>query len=281
MGTFDGKVALITGAARGQGRSHAVRLASEGADIVAIDICDDIESVPYDLATPADLQAVADEVEALGRRVVAHQADVRNLAELKAAVDDAVDQLGRLDIVAANAGITSLGGPAHELSEELWSDTIGVNLTGVWHTVKAAVPHIIAGGRGGSIILTSSVAGLRGYPNVSHYTAAKHGVVGLMRSLTVEFGQYGIRVNSVHPTQVNTAMIMNPAFFKLFVPDEESPSIEKFAEVSQDMHVLPTPWVEPEDVSNVIAFLASDQGRYITGATIPVDAGAISKCRRC
>jgi len=178
-GKLEGKVASITGAARGQGRSHAIRLAAEGANIIAVDLCRQIESVAYKMATPDDLAETVKEVEALDRRIVATQADVRDYGALKAALDDGVAQLGRLDIVSANAGIFSFG-TLEELDDGTWQDMIDVNLTGVWHAAKAAIPHLRAAG-GGSIILTSSTAGLMAIPNIGHYTAAKHGVVGLMR----------------------------------------------------------------------------------------------------
>ena len=198
-GRVEGKVAFVTGAARGQGRSHAIRLAEEGADIIAVDIAGQVDSVPYAMATPADLAETVKEVEALDRRIVATQADVRDYGALKAALDDGVAQLGRLDIVAANAGIFSFG-RADELEEQSWQDMIDVNLTGVWHAAKAAIPHLKAGGRGGSIVLTSSTAGLMPFENMAHYTSAKHGVVGLMRVLAVELAPDFIRANSVHPT---------------------------------------------------------------------------------
>jgi (+)-trans-carveol dehydrogenase len=275
-GRVEGKVAFVTGAARGQGRSHALRLAQEGADIIAVDIGKQIDSVPMPMATPDDLNETVRQVEELDRRIVATQTDVRDYAGLKRALDDGVAQLGRLDIVAANAGIASFG-PAEELSEEAWQDMIDVNLTGVWHTCKAAIPHLKAGGRGGSIILTSSAAGLKGYANVSHYVSAKHGVVGLMRTLAQELAPHMIRVNSIHPTQVDTPMIMNETAFRLFLPDREHPTVEDFAPVSQMMNALPIPWVDPVDISNAVLFLASDEARYITGVPLPVDAGALIK----
>jgi (+)-trans-carveol dehydrogenase len=275
-GRVEGKVAFVTGAARGQGRSHAVRLAQEGADIIAVDIGKQIDSVPMPMATPDDLNETVRQVEELDRRIVATQTDVRDYAGLKRALDDGVAQLGRLDIVAANAGIASFG-PAEELSEEAWQDMIDVNLTGVWHTCKAAIPHLKAGGHGGSIILTSSAAGLKGYANVSHYVSAKHGVVGLMRTLAQELAPHMIRVNSIHPTQVDTPMIMNETAFRLFLPDREHPTVEDFAPVSQMMNALPIPWVDPVDISNAVLFLASDEARYITGVPLPVDAGALIK----
>ncbi|MFF5289832.1 mycofactocin-coupled SDR family oxidoreductase [Paractinoplanes globisporus] len=276
-GRVEGKVAFITGAARGQGRSHAIRLAQEGADIIAIDLCKQVDTVPYPMATPDDLAQTVKEVEAFDRRIIATEADVRDFAALKAAVDEGVAQLGRLDIVSANAGISSIGGPSEEMPEQQWRDMIDINLTGVWHTVKAAIPHLKAGGRGGSIILTSSAAGLMAYPNVSHYVSAKHGVVGLMRTLALELAPDMIRVNSLHPTQVNTPMIMNEPTFKLFAPDNPNPTIEDFTPISQSMNALPIPWVDPVDISNALLFLASDEGRYITGVTLPIDAGAVIK----
>ena len=271
-GRVEGKVAFVTGAARGQGRSHAVRLAQEGADIIAVDLCAQVDSVPYHMATPEDLADTVKQVEALDRRIVATQADVRDYGALKAALDDGVAQLGRLDIVAANAGIFSFG-RAEELPEQTWQDMIDTNLTGVWHAAKAAIPHLIAGGRGGSIVLTSSAAGLKAYANVAHYVSAKHGVVGLMRTLALELAPHMIRVNSLHPTQVDTDMIMNEPTFKLFSPDAENPTIEDFKPVSQALNALPIPWVEPIDISNAMAFLCSDEAGYITGAVIEVAGG--------
>ncbi len=275
MGRVAGKVAFITGAARGQGRGHAVRLAEEGADIIAVDICRQVDTVPYPMATPEDLAETVKEVEALGRRIVAVEADVRDHDALKDAVDRGVAELGRLDIVVANAGISSMA-PTEEMSVRTWRDVIDINLTGVWLTAKVAIPHLKAAG-GGSIIITSSVAGLKAHPNVAHYVAAKHGVVGLMRSLALELAPYHIRVNSIHPTQVDTPMIMNEPTYRLFLPDMENPTREDFAPVSQAMHALPTPWVDPVDISNAVLFLASDEARYITGVTLPVDAGAVIK----
>src|SRR3978361_528808 len=217
MGKLEGKVAFITGAARGQGRSHAVRLAQEGADIIAVDLCGQIDTVPYPMATPADLPTTGKEVEALDRRIVATQADVRDTAALTAALDDGVAQLGRLDIVAANAGVFEIQ-PALDLTDDAWREMIDINLTGVWNTCKVALPHLIDGGRGGAIVLTSSTAGLKGTPNTIHYTAAKHGVVGIMRTLANEFAAHSIRVNTVHPTGVDTVMIQNPKTWGLFNP---------------------------------------------------------------
>jgi SDR family mycofactocin-dependent oxidoreductase len=277
-GRLEGKVAFITGAARGQGRSHAVRLAEEGADIIAIDVCKDISpdsQIP--LSTPDDLAETADLVKGLHRRIVTAEVDVRDYDALKAAVDSGVEQLGRLDIIVANAGIGNGGQTLDKTSEADWDDMIDVNLSGVWKSVKAAVPHILSGGNGGSIILTSSVGGLKPYAHTGHYIAAKHGVIGLMRTFAVELGQHSIRVNAVCPTNVNTPLFMNEGTMKLFRPDLENPGPDDLAVAAQFMHVLPIGWVEPVDVSNAVLFLASDESRYITGLPVTVDAGSMLK----
>jgi (+)-trans-carveol dehydrogenase len=276
-GRVEGKVAFITGAARGQGRAHAVRLAQEGADIIAVDICKQIDSVQIPLSTPEDLAETADLVKGHNRRIYTAEVDVRNYDALKAAVDAGVEQMGRLDIIVANAGIGNGGATLDKTSEPDWTDMIDVNLGGVWKTVKAGVPHILAGGRGGSIILTSSVGGLKAYPHTGHYVAAKHGVVGLMRTFAVELGAQNIRVNSVHPTNVNTPLFMNEGTMKLFRPDLENPGPDDMKVVGQLMHTLPIGWVEPEDIANAVLFLASDEARFITGVTLPVDGGSCLK----
>ena len=276
-GRVEGKVAFITGAARGQGRAHAVRLAQEGADIIAVDICKQIDSVQIPLSTPEDLAETADLVKGHNRRIYTAEVDVRDFDALKAAVDAGVEQMGRLDIIVANAGIGNGGATLDKTSEPDWTDMIDVNLGGVWKTVKAGVPHILAGGRGGSIILTSSVGGLKAYPHTGHYVAAKHGVVGLMRTFAVELGAQSIRVNSVHPTNVNTPLFMNEGTMKLFRPDLENPGPDDMKIVGQLMHTLPIGWVEPEDIANAVLFLASDEARFITGVTLPVDGGSCLK----
>ena len=276
-GRVEGKVAFITGAARGQGRAHAVRLAQEGADIIAVDICKQVDSVQIPLSTPEDLAETADLVKGLNRRIFTAEVDVRDFDALKAAVDTGVEQLGRLDIIVANAGIGNGGATLDKTSEVDWTDMIDINLGGVWKTVKAGVPHILAGGRGGSIILTSSVGGLKAYPHTGHYVAAKHGVVGLMRTFAVELGAQNIRVNSVHPTNVNTPLFMNEGTMKLFRPDLENPGPEDMKVVGQMMHTLPIGWVEPEDIANAVLFLASDEARFVTGVTLPVDGGSCLK----
>jgi len=203
--------------------------------------------------------------------------DVRDYDALKSAVDSGVEQLGRLDIVVANAGIGTTGVKLHKMREDIWDETIDVNLGGVWKTVKAGVPHLLAGGRGGSIVITSSVGGTKAYPHVGHYIAAKHGVVGLMRTFAVELGHHSIRVNTVHPTHVCTPLLMNEPTYRLFRPDLENPGPDDLAPVCQSFHFLPIPWVEPVDISNAVLFLASDEARYITGVTLPVDAGSLLK----
>jgi (+)-trans-carveol dehydrogenase len=276
MGRVEGKVAFVTGAARGQGRSHAVRLAQEGADIVAVDICAQVDSVTsYAMATADDLKETVAQVEALDRRIIATRADVRDFAHLSRVLDEGVAELGRLDIVCANAGIYSTGRMV-DLSEQTWQDMIDINLTGVWHTCKAAIPHLIAAG-GGSMILTSSAVGLKASQNVGHYGAAKHAVVGLMRTLALELAADMIRVNSVHPTGVDTLMIMNDSLYAQMAPGVAHPTREDVIPVMSSMNALPVPWVEPVDVSNAVLFLASDEARYITGVTFPVDAGLTIK----
>jgi SDR family mycofactocin-dependent oxidoreductase len=276
MGRMDGKVALITGAARGQGRSHAVRLAEEGAEIIALDICADIETAPYELPTPEDLAETAKLVEDLDRRIVAREADVRDLAALQRVVEEGISEFGHIDVVCANAGIASLA-PALEIDEKTWDETIDINLSGVWKTIKAAIGPMVERRQGGSIIITSSAAGLRGFPNLVHYCAAKHGVVGIMRVLAQELAPYMIRVNSVHPTTVNTPMIMSDAFIRTIRPDLENPTAQDMGEATMGLNCLAIPWVEPIDISNAVLWLASDEARYVTGVTLPVDAGFCEK----
>ncbi len=269
MGRLTGKVAFITGGARGQGRSHAIRLASEGADIVVSDVCGPVEGNQIVPSTPDDLQETARLVEELDRRVIARVVDVRDLAGLEALAADTMAQLGRLDIVVANAGILNWG-HAWEITTEDWQAVIDVNLTGVFHTVKATVPHMIRQNQGGSIILTSSTAGLKGQPFTLHYTAAKHGVVGIARGLANELGRYDIRVNSVHPHGVRTQMMEAPGLFAMIEAEAETLG-------PVFMTTLPHEAVEPEDISAVVAWLASDDGRRTTGAQIPVDLGTLNR----
>ncbi|HEY9242332.1 MAG TPA: mycofactocin-coupled SDR family oxidoreductase [Streptosporangiaceae bacterium] len=266
-GKLEGKVAFITGAARGQGRSHAIRLAEEGADIIAVDICRQIESVSYPMATPDELAETVKAVEGLGRRIVAREADVRDEAGLRAAFDAGVAELGPVDIVLANAGIApmALGEERHEA----WQDVIDVNLTGVFNTVEIAKPAMIERGQGGAIVLTSSTAGINGIGGDTRgglgYTASKHGLVGLMRSYANILAPHNIRVNSVHPTGVRTPMVVNEIMEAFLASDPH---------MSQGMaNALPVDMVEPVDISNAIVFLVSDDGRFVTGVALPVDAG--------
>ncbi|GAA4539290.1 mycofactocin-coupled SDR family oxidoreductase [Pseudonocardia xishanensis] len=272
MGRMDGKVVLVTGAARGQGRSHALRLAEEGADIIAVDRCDGVPTIRYAMPDAADLAHTAALVEKLDRRIVTAVADVRDLAALIDAVQRGVEELGRLDVVVANAGVVGAG-LSWELSEDQFDELVAINLGGVWRTVKAAVPHLIRQGDGGSIILTSSIAGMMGFGGYSHYSASKHGVIGLMRSLVNELSPYAVRVNTVNPTTVDTPMIQNDDFYSAFGATEQ----EQFADAFQTMHTLPVPWIEAADVSNAVLYLASDEARYVTGLVMNVDAGFVTK----
>jgi (+)-trans-carveol dehydrogenase len=272
MGKLEGKVAFITGAARGQGRAEAVRLAQEGADIIAVDICAQIPTAGYQMSSPEDLDETVRLVEAEDRRIFARQGDTRDIGRLREVVDAGVAELGRLDFAVANAGISSWG-PAVEIEEDEWDDVVDTNLKGVWNTCKVAVPHIRTHGEGGALVLTSSAAGLHAYANLAHYASAKHGVVGLMRVLGVELGPERIRVNTIHPTTVNTPMLLNEPVYGLFAPDKEKPTEADLRAVTETLHPMPTPWVEAIDIAYAVAFLLSDEARFITGATLPVDAG--------
>ena len=276
MGVLDGKVALVTGAARGQGRSHARRLAEEGADIIAIDACATPGWLSYPLASEADLAQTVKEVEAAGtgRRIVARRADVRDLGAVRAALDEGVAELGgRLDVVCANAGIISQPVATWEIDLDQWRELIDVTLTGVFVTIKAAVPHMIAAGNGGSITLTSSGAALISGGGFADYKAAKSGVLSLTRTLACELAEHFIRVNAICPTAVDTPMIQNETLYRSFRPDLPNPGREDVKAGFQTMNLLPIPWVDVADVSNAIVWLASDAARYITGVTLPVDAG--------
>lgn len=275
MGNLDGKVAFITGVARGQGRSHAVSLAGEGAAIIGVDICADIPSNGYPMASREELDETVALVEAAGGKMIAAVADVRDFHALKAALDAGVEQFGRLDIVLANAGIATMAFRELTIEEdlEMWTDVLDVNLVGSFHTAKAAIPHLIEGGRGGSIVFTSSTAGLRGFGGLQGgglgYAASKHGIVGLMRTLSNALAPHSIRVNSVHPTAVNTMMAVNPAMtaFLENYPDG-GPHLQ---------NPMPVSLLEPQDISAAISYLVSDAAKYVTGVTLPVDAGFTNK----
>lgn len=269
-----GKVAFITGAARGQGRSHALRLAEEGADIIGVDICADIASVStYSLATVAELEETRALVGKTGRKMVTSVADVRDLDQLQAAFDVGLAEFGHVDTVVANAGIASFA-KSWELTSQEWRDMIDVNLTGVFHTAKVAIPSMIEAGNGGSMVFTSSIGGLKGIEHVAHYVSTKHGIVGLMRTMANELAPYNIRVNTIHPTNVDTTMIQNPGTYGMFAPDVAEPTVDDARDGFVSLNALQVPWVESIDISNAVLFLSSDEARYVTGVTFPVDAGA-------
>lgn len=278
MGTLEGKVAFITGAARGQGRAHAARLSAEGADIITIDILEDIPTVRNRGSRQDDLDETIALVEKSGRRMMAHKGDVRDLAAVQTAVDKGVAEFGRLDIIVAQAGVMAVPRFMWEFSEEEWHATIDINLNGVWNAVKAAVPHMIETDRGGSIVMTSSVAGVKGYPTYGNYVAAKHGVLGMMKTLAQELGPKNIRVNAILPSTVNTPMVQYKEFWQAIRPDIEDPSIDDAREWFDSSVLLPgAGMVEPEDIANAAAFLCSDQARFVTGMDFRVDAGFFIK----
>jgi (+)-trans-carveol dehydrogenase len=288
MGRLDGKVALITGAARGQGRSHARLLAHEGADIIGIDICDDISGLDYPLGTSAELAETTRLVEDQDRRMLARKADVRDAAALDRIVAEAYAEFGHIDIVCANAGICQVGPRTWEITEDMWDAHLDVMAKGVWSTIRPVIPRMIEAGQGGSIIITSSLLGLKGMAHACSYSAAKFAVVGLAQALASEVGQYGIRVNTIHPTTVDTDInFKNEPLKRMFRPDlEHAPSREEFGEASSTLNLLwdpnrswkhPVPWLDSMDISNAVLFLASDEARYITGLRMSVDAGASIK----
>jgi (+)-trans-carveol dehydrogenase len=274
MKRFEDKVVFVTGAARGQGRSHCIRLAEEGASIIAADICEAIPIVQYDPATAADLNETVSQVEAAGGKIVASAADVRDKGSLAQALDKGIAEFGGLDVVLANAGIAHYPNGALSIGEADWQTVLDINLTGVWNTCKVALPRLEERG-GGSIVLTGSTCSLKGYGSIVHYVAAKHGVMGLTKSLALEFGMKNIRVNSVHPGTVDTPMIHSQLLYKLFCPDKETPTVEDFSAAMQATHIMPLPWVEVSDVTNAVLFLASDEARAMTGVALPVDLGEV------
>jgi SDR family mycofactocin-dependent oxidoreductase len=272
MGLLSGKVALISGAARGQGRSHAIRLAEEGANIIGFDICHQIDSVEYAMATQQDLAETSKMVECGGGRIVTAEADARDPEAVQKVVDLGLTEFGQIDIVVANAGIMPISGE-QGMQRQAWIDAIDVLLSGVYYTVQAAVPSMIEEGAGGAIVITSSIAGLKGLlrdyktavPGFAGYIAAKHGVVGLMRMYANALAAHNIRCNTVHPTACATPMVMNDVFAAWKDSHEQ---------LSQDMqNLMPVPAIDPIDVSNAIVYLCSDMGRYVTGTILPVDAG--------
>ncbi|TYL46345.1 NAD(P)-dependent oxidoreductase [Nocardioides sp. BGMRC 2183] len=272
-----GRVALVTGAARGQGRSHALRLARDGAAIIAVDLCAPIDSVAdfYPLATPEDLAETVRQVEEVGGRIHAAQVDVRDVEALTAAVDAGVAALGGgLNIVVANAGIFTFGSETHLVTGDSWQELMDVNVTGVWHTYKAAAPHLIRSGAGGSVIIIASLAGFKGLANVAAYTTTKHAIVGLMRVLANELGPLGIRVNTIHPNSIDTDMVKNTRTYRLFRPDLDDPRAEDAEASFAGLNPMGKAWIEPEHVSNAVAWLASDESYYVSGARLPVDGGA-------
>ena len=277
-GPLEGRVAFITGAARGQGRAHAIRLAGEGADIIAIDICGPIsETITYRLGTVEELAETVRAVEATGRKVLAREVDVRDLAALQQVVADGVEQFGRLDILVANAGVLSWG-RLWEMSEEQWDTVIDVNLNGTWRTIRAAVPAMIEAGNGGSIIIVSSAAGLKATPGNAHYAASKHGLVALTNSLALEAGEFGIRVNSIHPYSIETPMVEKQAMMAIFA---KYPSyLHSFAPmpfhpINHEGNKGLQEFMAPEEVSDVVAWLAGDGSATISGSQIAVDRGTM------
>lgn len=271
MGRFDGKVVLVTGGARGQGRSHAVTFAREGADVAFCDIASQLGTVPYAMSTPDDLAETVRQVEDLDRRCVAVTADVRDRGQVDDFVRRARTELGRVDFLLANAGIFTFAQVA-EMDEAIWDEMIATNLTGVFHAFRAVLPVMIEQGYG-RIVATSSMAGKLGFANVGHYCAAKWGVIGLVKSVAQEVAGNGITVNAVCPTGVDTTMIQNEAAYRLFLPDAQNPTRDDAAVAFQTLNAIPIPWVEPVDISNAMVFLCSDEARYITGETIAVAAG--------
>jgi (+)-trans-carveol dehydrogenase len=276
MEDMKGKVAFVTGVARGQGREHCVALAEQGVSIIGVDICAAIDTVAARLAEPGDLEETVRQVESVGGRIIARQADVRDLAALESVVDQGLETFGRMDIIVGNAGIANYGQLA-EISEQAWQTIIDVNLTGVWKTVRAAVPAMIAAGRGGAIVLISSAAGVKGSKGIGAYVASKHGVEGLARTLAHELARHEIRVNTLAPTNVDTAMLHVQENWRLFRPDLDEPNADDALGAYAAVHLLPVPMVTPRDVSNALLFLVSDAARYVTGITLPVDLGILAK----
>jgi (+)-trans-carveol dehydrogenase len=273
MGRFDGKVALISGVARGQGRSHALRLASEGAAIIGFDGLCTYDTVPYKQATQDDLDETVKQVENAGGRILSGRADVRKRDEIDSIVAKGIAEFGGIDIVVANAGIGINSRPFWEVSQQEWDDVIDVCLMGVWHTVSAAAPAMIAAGKGGSIVVTASAAAIKAAPQLSPYIAAKTGVIGMMRSMANDLAPHKIRINCIAPTAVPTDFVLNDRLYQIFCPDKENPTVEDAAAILRGHHPLGEPWIQPSDASAAVAFLASDEARYISGILLPIDLG--------
>jgi (+)-trans-carveol dehydrogenase len=273
-----GKVAFITGIARGQGRAHALALAQAGADIIGIDRAADVASMGYPLGTEAELAETVGLVQATGRRIIARKGDVRDRKGVEELLAEGVAELGRLDVVVASAAISP---PAHRLWKiptEQWDDVIGTNLTGVFHTLAASMPHLLAGRRGGSIIVISSGAAMNNVPNLSDYVTTKTGVIGMAKSLANEVAHKQIRVNVIAPGTVNTPMVTtNEPQFRLFRPDLANPRLEDCADGFTRMNPMGRPWLEPDEISRAVVFLASDDARWITGVVLPVDQGNVNR----
>ncbi|MDX2356280.1 mycofactocin-coupled SDR family oxidoreductase [Dietzia sp. PP-33] len=271
-----GRVVLVTGAARGQGRAHCEAFAAAGCDVIALDLCRDIETVPYPMANPEDLEATADAVRALGRRCVTGQVDVRDLPGMQNIVDAGVAELGGLDFVVANAGVSPEPTASWERTEEEWDTTLDINLKGTWVTTTVAIPHILASGRGGAVVIVSSMVGLRGAPFTASYTTSKWAVRGLAKSLAGELGFSGVRCNSIHPGNVRTPMIDNPSMIAMMTGGEGA-TLEDAAETFAGMNQMPEPWVEASAIASMAVYLCSDAGAGITGASIPIDLGGSEK----
>jgi (+)-trans-carveol dehydrogenase len=273
-GRVDGKVAFVTGIARGQGRAHAVRLAEEGADVIGLDLAAPVPSMGYAMGTPQELAETVAAVEATGRRIVAGTADVRDRAAVDAVLDDGLEAFGRLDVVVASAGISPPGRRMWEIPPDEWRDVVDTNLTGVWNTLSAAVPRMLKARNGGSIVVISSGAGLKGVPNLSGYSATKAAVVSLAKSLANEVAHRGIRVNVVAPGTVDTPMVTeNVQQFRIFRPDLPDPTLEDCVETFRSINPMGLPWIDPVEIANAVLFLASDDSRFITGVVLPVDQG--------
>ncbi len=271
MGRFDGKVVLVTGGARGQGRSHALAFAKEGAEIVVTDIAKQVETVPYSMSSESDLAETVAQVEALDRRCLSFVADARDTAATNAAVEGAISEFGHIDILVANHGLLSLS-PVADMSDAMWDDVISSDLTGVFKSIRAVIPHMVER-KSGRIIATASMAGRTGLPTVAHYCAAKWGVIGLIKSVAREVAADGITVNCICPTNLDSDMIHNEAFYALFAPGIDKPTRDQVIPGFTSLNAIPIPWIEAIDISNAMMFLASPEARYITGEALHVSAG--------